>query len=69
MKVLGYFVLKVHAKVNKKEVAGASLMGHSKAFDCIEHELLIAKIDVHGISKKAQLIICNFISGRKQRVN
>ena len=43
-------------------------MDHSKAFDCIEHELLIAKLNAYGFSKKAQLMIYNYISGKKQRL-
>ena len=54
--------------LDKREVAGALLMDLSKAFDCIEHELLIAKLNAYGFSKKAQLLIYNYISGRKQRV-
>ena len=43
-------------------------MDLSKAFDCIGHELLIAKSNAYGFSKKAHLMIYNYISGRKQRV-
>ena len=49
-----------------KKVAGALLMDLFKVFDCKEHELLIAKLNAYGFSKKAQLIIYNDISGRKQ---
>ena len=54
--------------LDKKEVAGALLMDLSKAFDCIGHELLIAKLKSYGFSKKVHLMIYNYISGRKQRV-
>ena len=47
---------------------GALIMDLSKAFDCIRHELLIAKLNAYGFSKKAQLMIYTYISGRKQRV-
>ena len=49
-------------------MAVALLMDLSKAFDCIEHELLVAKLNAYGFSKKTQLMIDNYISGRKQRV-
>ena len=54
--------------LDKKEVAGALLMDLSKAFDCMGHERLIAKLNAYGFSKKTQLMIYNYISGRKQRV-
>ena len=54
--------------LDKKGVVGALLMDLSKVFDCIEHELLIAKLNACGFSKKAQLTIYNYISGRKQTV-
>ena len=46
---------------DEREVAGALLLGFSNAFDCIEHEQLIAKLIAYGFSKKAQLMIYNNI--------
>ena len=54
--------------LDKKGVVGALLMDLSKAFDCIDHELLIAKLNAYGFCKDAQLLIYNYLSGRKQRV-
>ena len=51
-----------------KETAGAVPMDLFKAFDCIEHELLIAKLHACGFSKKVQSMIYYYLSGRKQRV-
>ena len=36
--------------LDRKEVAGALLLDLSKALDCIEHELLIAKLNAYGLS-------------------
>ena len=33
-----------------------------------EHELINAKLNAYEFSKKAQLMVYNYISGRKQRV-
>ena len=55
-------------KKDEKGLVGALLMGLPKAFDCINHELLIAKLSAYGFCNDALLVIYNYLSGRKQRV-
>ena len=43
-------------------------MDLSKAFDCLNHELLIAKLNAYGFSRKALLFIQSYLDKRKQRV-
>ena len=43
-------------------------MDLSKAFDTINHELLIAKLDAHGFSKKSLELILDYLSNRLQHV-
>ena len=40
----------------------------SKAFDCLSHELLIAKLEAYGFDEKSLKLIYNYLSNRKQRV-
>ena len=40
----------------------------SKAFDCLHHELLIAKLDAYGFDIKSVKLIQQHLSNRKQRV-
>ena len=47
--------------------AGALLTDLSKAFDCIDHELLIAKLHAYGFDYDALKFIYSYFKGRKQR--
>ena len=52
---------------DKGKVFGALLSDLSKAFDCLSHELLIAKLNAYGFSLSALKLIQNYLSCRKQR--
>lgn len=54
--------------LDKRGYAGAVLMDLSKAFDCINHELLLAKLYAYGFSIEALTMIKSYLSNRKQRV-
>ena len=43
------------------------LMDLSQAYGCILHDLLIAKLNVYGTGSVGLLLICNYLSHRKQR--
>ena len=49
--------------------AGALLMDLSKAFDSLDHELLLAKMHAYGFSRSALTFIHSYLSNKKQRVN
>ena len=48
--------------------AGAVLMDLSKAFECIRHDLLIAKLHAYGFSREALTLINDYLTNRQQRV-
>ena len=50
--------------LDKKGVAGALLMDLSKAFDCIDYELLIAKLNAYGFGREALKMIHSYLTGR-----
>ena len=53
--------------LDKQGYAGAILMDLSKAFDTINHDLLLAKLHAYGFDKKSLLLIKNYLSNRWHR--
>ena len=53
--------------LDDKKYVGAILTDLSKAFDCLNHKLLIAKLEAYGFEKKALLYIFDYLSERNQR--
>ena len=47
---------------------GALLTDLSKAFDCLPHDLLIAKLHAYGFDYKSLKLMDSYLRGRKQRV-
>ena len=54
--------------LDKSKLARAFLTDRSKAFDCINHELLIAKLEEHGFGHQSSTFIYSYLSGRRQRM-
>ena len=46
---------------------GALLTDLSKAFDCLNHELLIAKLNAYGFDHASLRLISSYLSKRKHR--
>ena len=53
--------------VDNNKVFGAILTDLSKAFDCICHDLLVAKLHAYGLSLPALKMIQDYLLNRKQR--
>ena len=63
-----YLIEKWKFRLDKKGYAGFILMDFSRAFDTINHELLMTKLHANGFSKEALKLIFSYLNNRKQRV-
>ena len=65
-----HFLLKVietwRKYFDENKIVGATLMNLSKAFDCLPHDLLVAKLEAYGLDTKARKRMLSYLSGRKQ---
>ena len=64
-----YMLEKWKRVLDKNNVAGALIRDRSKAFDCINHEVLIAKLEAYGSDHILLRYIFSYLSGRKQRMH
>ena len=53
--------------VDEGHVFGALLTDLSKAFDCLPHNLLIAKLNAYGFDNKTVRLIYDYLTSHKQR--
>ena len=49
-------------------IVGTLLMELSKAYDCVNHDLIIAKLEAYGVGENSLTLIQNYLSQRQQRV-
>ena len=54
--------------IDKGDRFGAPSTDLSKVFDCILHDLLIAKLHVYEVEMKSLRLLHNYLNGRKQGV-
>ena len=50
---------------NKKKIFGAFITDLSKAFDCISHYLILAKLNAYGLILPALRLMLSYLSNRK----
>ena len=52
--------------LDKNNLVGAILMDLSKAFDCLPHNIFIAKLEAYGVTNDALNFILSYLSQHKQ---
>ena len=57
------------ASLDKGKYVGAIFMDLSKAFDTINHDLLLAKLKAYGFSHNALAFMLSYLKNRSHRVN
>ena len=57
----------IKRSIDRDKVFGAVLKNLPKAFDCLNHDLLIGKLNTYGFTLPALRLINNYLSNRKQR--
>ena len=63
-----YLIEKWRNSLDNKGAAGALITDLSKAFDCLDHGLLIAKLHAFGLDYHSLSMIHNYLNNRCQRV-
>ena len=66
---LNTFVETIRENMNKKEHTVSIMLDLSKAFDTINHEILLAKLNKYKFSDSALKTIKNYLNDRTMRVN
>ena len=56
------------ACLDDNKVMGGILMDLSKAFDCLPHDLLIAKLEAYGLGRSSLLLLLSYLKDCKQSV-
>jgi hypothetical protein len=54
--------------LNNKLLVGGIFYNLYKAFDCVNYDILLSKMEFYGISGKANTLIESYLQGRYQRV-
>ena len=63
-----YLISKWKSSLDRSSKCGILFTDLSKAFDCLSHELLIAKLDSYGFDYASLKLIYSYLSDRLQRV-
>ena len=53
--------------LDQSEFVGTILMDLYKAYDCLPHDLMVAKLEGYGLAKESLQLINDYLSYRKQR--
>ena len=55
--------------LDNNRVSGLVFVQYKKAFDLIDHQLLLQKLEIYGIQRNELKLFCNYLSDRFQYVD
>ena len=53
-------------ELDNSGLVGTILMDLSKAYDCLPHDLIIAKLEAYGLSKSSLSLLLDYLTSRKK---
>ena len=57
------------SEININKLCGTLFIEFAKAFDVINHDLLLRKLTLYGLSANTLSLICSFLNSRLQKVS
>jgi hypothetical protein len=54
--------------LNNKLIVGGIFCGLEKAFDCVNHDILLSKLELYGITGRDNVLYKSYLSDKYQRV-
>jgi hypothetical protein len=61
-------LITILSSLDKKEIVGGLFLDLQKAFDCVNHDILLSKLNYYDISGKVNKLLKSYIKNRYQRV-
>ena len=54
--------------MDKDQVSGLVFVDYKKAFDLIDHDVLLSKLEAYGITSKELMLLTSYLKGRRSSV-
>jgi hypothetical protein len=54
--------------MNNNQIVGGIFCDLKKAFDCVNHKILLEKLEFYGVEGKFKILIESYLTGRYQQV-